>query len=87
MADEKPELEHGEIMVGGEFFLVIAGSTDETTKVDWDGNVGFVKQDQATEWARDSALDGSEYTVFRCTPIRRVTRGPVRVIPYNPKKS
>lgn len=66
---------------GKEFFLLLCGDTDNTTSVDWDGNVGFQTKEAAIEQAKEQAIDGGAYTLFRCIPVECIERGPVRVKP------
>lgn len=70
-----------------EFFLVLNGSTSDTTDVDWDGNVGFQTKDEAVAHAKEVAFDGGSFTLFRCAPIEVIERGPVRVRTVTPKKA
>jgi hypothetical protein len=72
---------------GKEFFLLVCGNTDDETSVDWDGNVGFQTKEDATEHAKELAIDGGAYTMFRCVPVECIERGPVRVKPITLKKS
>jgi hypothetical protein len=72
---------------GKEFFLVLNGSTDDETSIDWDGNVGFQTKEGATDCAKEVAFDGGSYTLFRCIPVEVIERGPVRSKPVTPKKA
>jgi hypothetical protein len=72
---------------GREFFLILNGGTTDNTSVDWDGNVGFQTKDEATEHAKELAVDGGTYVMFRCVPVECIERGPVRVKAITPKKS
>jgi hypothetical protein len=75
-----------EINNGKEFFLALCGGTDDTTAVSWDGNEGFPTKEAAIEWAKETAWDGSAFTLFRCIPVEVVERGPVRVKSIKPSK-
>jgi hypothetical protein len=88
MEPEEEELEHGHIDPAKEFVLALcAGPHDGDCGVNWDGNIGFPDEKTAVEWTRDSVdCDGGEYMLYRCTPIKRVTRGPTRVAAYKPKR-
>jgi hypothetical protein len=76
-----------EVETGGEFFLAMAGGKDDISSVNWDGNEGFQTVAEAIDYAKDNAFDGGQYMVFRCTPIRFISRGPVRVSDYTAPKT
>jgi hypothetical protein len=85
---EEEKLDHGHIDPAKEFVLALcAGPWDGDCQVNWDGNTGFPDEKTAVDWARESVDEaGGEFMLYRCTPIKRIIRGPTRVSTYKPKR-